>query len=105
MSSPAETSPTPAQEVQAETPAPKTSGPSASKDGPFAPMVEVQKEDYSEARNQFRTRLTRRGPSPQPFDPLKPPTGVTEIEYPSGELRLKAWLSHSTDDTRKHPAI
>jgi len=68
-------------------------------------MVEVQQEDYSEARNQFRTKLTRRGPSPQPFDPLKTPTGVTEIEYSSGELRLKAWLGREADQTRKHPAI
>jgi dipeptidyl aminopeptidase/acylaminoacyl peptidase len=30
---------------------------------------------------------------------------VTEIEYPSGELRLKAWVSCPADEMSKHPAV
>jgi dipeptidyl aminopeptidase/acylaminoacyl peptidase len=30
---------------------------------------------------------------------------VTEIKYPSGELRLKAWMNRPADVTRKHPAV
>jgi dipeptidyl aminopeptidase/acylaminoacyl peptidase len=30
---------------------------------------------------------------------------VTEVEYPSGELRLKAWVSRPADETREHPAV
>ena len=55
----------------------------------FGPEVEAQNEDYAQARSRFQTKLLRRGPSPQPGSPVKPPAGVTEIEYPSGELRLK----------------
>ncbi len=71
----------------------------------YAPDVEVQNEDYAAARSRFRTKLVRKGPSPQPWSPLKPPAGVTEVEYRSGELRLKAWTNRPADDKRKHPAV
>jgi formylglycine-generating enzyme required for sulfatase activity len=71
----------------------------------FAPGVEVQDEDYAQARSRFRTKLVRKGPSPQGWRPTKPPEGVSEIEYVSGELRLKAWVNHPTDQTRKYPAV
>jgi len=100
-----ETNPAPAVEVMTGTPAPKSSGTSATKDDPFAPLVQLQDEDYSQARTRFRTKLTRRGPSPQPFESVKPPSGATEVEYRSGELRLRAWLSHPKDETQKHAAV
>jgi dienelactone hydrolase len=98
-------SPIEANKVPTEASKPKTSGAAPTKGDPFAPLVEVADEDYAQARERFRTRLTRKGPSPQPFDPVEPPTGVIEIEYPSGDLRLKAWLSRPADERGKHPAV
>jgi dienelactone hydrolase len=81
-------------------------GESARKKSPlFAPEVEIQSEDYAEARKHFQTKLLRKGPSPQEWSPVKLPAGVTEIEYPSGKLRLKAWMNRPADETRKHPAV
>jgi acetyl esterase/lipase len=77
----------------------------APKDDPFAPMAEVQAEDYAQARSRFHTKLTRKGPSPQPVPEVKPVAGVTEVEYPSGALRLKAWMNRPTDETRTRPAV
>lgn len=71
----------------------------------FAPDVEVQKEDYAHARLRFQTRLVRKGPAPQAWAPLTPPTGVSEIVYLSGELRLKAWVNRPSSTTRRYPAI
>src|ERR1700687_5703004 len=82
------------QEVQKGANPPKGQGDSARKKSPsFAPEVEIQTEDYAEARNRFQTKLLRKGPSPQEWSPVKLPAGVTEIEYPSGKLRLKAWMN------------
>jgi dipeptidyl aminopeptidase/acylaminoacyl peptidase len=70
------------------------------------PVVAVQSEDYREARAHFATKLLRKQPAPQPWPhDLKPPEGVTEIEYRSGELSLKAWVTVPADASRKHPAI
>ncbi|MCI0541312.1 MAG: formylglycine-generating enzyme family protein [Verrucomicrobiales bacterium] len=69
----------------------------------FAP--EVANEDYAEVRSRFRTRLLRQGPSPQAGDSVKAPSGVTEIEYRSGELRLRAWMNSPTEVDRRYPAV
>src|ERR1700682_3761884 len=50
----------------------------------YAPELENQSEDYAAARRRFQTKLLRKGPSPQPGSPLRPPEGVTEIDFPSG---------------------
>lgn len=71
----------------------------------FAPEVKVHDEDYGVARSRFHTKLTRKVPSPQPWSPAKPPSGVDEIEYRSGELRLKAWISQPAAPARKQPAV
>src|SRR5262249_40398988 len=71
----------------------------------FAPGVEILDEDYAQARSRFRTKLVRKGPSPQGWTPTKPPEGVSEVEYASGELRLKAWVNRPTDQARKYPAV
>jgi dipeptidyl aminopeptidase/acylaminoacyl peptidase len=71
----------------------------------FTPEAVVPPEDYAQARSRFQTKLVRKGPSPQRALPVKPPTGVTEIEYPSGELRLKAWVNRPKDEKSKYPAI
>jgi dipeptidyl aminopeptidase/acylaminoacyl peptidase len=83
----------------------KGSGETAAREDPFAPMARIQNEDYAKVRSQFRTKLTRKGPSPQPGPAVKPPAGVSEIEYVSGKLRLKAWVNRPADKDRKHPAV
>src|SRR5215204_3831307 len=71
----------------------------------FAPAVEVVGDDYAKARAGFETRLVRRGPSPDAGAPPVPPSGVAEIQYPSGSLRLKAWINRPADASRKLPAV
>jgi len=98
-------SPTAAEDATARGSASKAPEAVPTKDDPFAPLVAVQDEDYAQARSRFRTKLTRKGPSPQGGGPVKPPAGVSEVEYSSGGLRLKAWLGRPADETRKHPAV
>jgi dipeptidyl aminopeptidase/acylaminoacyl peptidase len=52
-----------------------------------------QTEDYATARKNFRTRLVRQGPAPQEWRRELPPPGVNEVDYVSGNLRLKAWVN------------
>jgi dipeptidyl aminopeptidase/acylaminoacyl peptidase len=68
--------------------------------------LELQQEDYAEARKAFRTKLVRRESSPQKWRPLRPPDGVGEIEYASGDLRLRAWVSRPAEPGgHKAPAV
>jgi dienelactone hydrolase len=71
----------------------------------WTPEVNVQQEDYAEARSRFRTKLLRQGPAPQAWAPVNPPAEVTEIDYSSGELRLKAWVNRPADESRQYPAV
>src|SRR5258708_17007323 len=71
----------------------------------FRPLVAIQNEDYIEARRHFQTKLVRTGPAPQKWTQLSPPTGVKEIEYTSGPLKLKAWLNSPATNDKKHPAV
>jgi dipeptidyl aminopeptidase/acylaminoacyl peptidase len=65
--------------------------------------------DLAAERAGFNTRLIRHGPSPEPIesiDPtLRPPPDAAEIEYPSGSLKLKAWISQPPIDGKRHPAV
>lgn len=61
--------------------------------------------DLAAARDGFVTQLRVRGPAPQRFRNTSPPKGVKEVEYPSGELALKGWLSDNADGGRKKPAV
>jgi len=84
----------------------ETAGNTSSQDeGGLAPVVEVRNEDYAVARSQFRTKLLRKVAAPQPSSAVKPPAGVTEVEFPSGDLRLKAWLSKTSGADGKRPAV
>jgi dipeptidyl aminopeptidase/acylaminoacyl peptidase len=72
----------------------------------YTPEVAIQNEDYATARSRFHTKLLKRGPAPQDWEPLKPPAGVTEVRYPSGPLRLKAWVNRpANSDHRRYPAV
>ena len=69
------------------------------------PGLELQSEDYARARSTFRTKLVRKGPAPQQGETLKPPGDAEEIEYGSGDLRLKAYLGRPANDGRPRPAV
>jgi dipeptidyl aminopeptidase/acylaminoacyl peptidase len=70
------------------------------------PIVEIQSEDYAKARDSFKTNLIRKVPSPQPVAaPPKVPAGVTEEEFSSGDLKLKAWLHRPANGDKKRPAV
>ena len=74
--------------------------------GGFDPAVTVRTEDYTGARARFRTRLMKKGPSPQEAPSVAaPPPDVRETFYQSGKLRLKAWVSRPDDTGGKHPAV
>jgi dienelactone hydrolase len=72
--------------------------------GGFDPILQVRDQDYATARKQFHTVLTRHGPSPQTEPPATPPAGVDVVEFPSGDLHLKAWLARPKDGAQK-PAV
>lgn len=84
---------------------PRGTADTATKGAALAPVVEVQHEDYAQARSRFRSNLLRKGPAPQPWSPVKPPAEVVEVEYPSGDLRLRAWVNRPAEVSRKHPAV
>ena len=69
------------------------------------PVVEIQKEDYAEVRKRFRTKLLEHGPAPQEEPMHRPPAGVTEVEFSSGKLRLKAWVNPPPKDMARQPAV
>jgi dipeptidyl aminopeptidase/acylaminoacyl peptidase len=72
----------------------------------FEPEIAVQADDYAEVRKAFRTKLSRREPSPQKEAMIDPPAGVRAVEFPSGDLRLKAWINvPDAKDTAKRPAV
>src|SRR5467141_980310 len=71
----------------------------------YDPEVQVQDQDYAEARRHFRTRLTRQGPSPQrDVFALQPPAYVDVVTYAPG---LKAWLAMAghQEPSQKLPAV
>jgi hypothetical protein len=80
---------------------------SASKSPPsYDPEVAIQVDDHAEIRKRFRTKLTRRGPSPQKERMVHPPEGVSVIEFPSADLRLKAWINiPAVKEAGRRPAI
>ncbi len=71
------------------------------------PDIAIQNEDYAEARTRFHTTLLTKGPAPeQVCTPRKPPFGVSEVEFPSGALRLKAWVNRPTAiNPHRAPAV
>lgn len=67
--------------------------------------IGFQPEDYVKARTNFKTKLTTKGPSPQPSEGLVVPEGAQVIEYASGGLKLKAFLDPVPDNGVKRPAV
>ena len=74
----------------------------------YRPTVEVQNEDLSTARSNFKSRILRKGPPPTEWEDLKTPQDATEVVYSSGDLRLKAWVSKLDEkgkDRAEHEAV
>ena len=69
------------------------------------PELELQTEDYAEARNQFKTTLLKKGASPQASRPVKMPADAKEITFPSGKLELKAWINEPSEAKDKKAAV
>jgi dienelactone hydrolase/DNA-directed RNA polymerase subunit RPC12/RpoP len=64
-----------------------------------------QKEDYAQARKNFQTKLVRQAAAPQVWHRQVPPAGVTEINYTSGNLGLKAWVNPPPAADARRPAV
>lgn len=71
---------------------------------PEQPSLDMD-ADLATARSSFQTRLLNQGPAPQSFEAARPPAGVREVVYASGDLELKAWLSEDPGDGRRRPAV
>jgi dienelactone hydrolase len=70
-----------------------------------SPGLEPQQQDYAQARSAWKTKLVRQGPSPQQGEPLQTPPNTVAIDYHSGELTLKAFVTPDPGDGAKHPAV
>jgi dienelactone hydrolase len=72
----------------------------------FEPEVAVQTRDYALDRKDFRTKLVHEGPSPQKGPMPEAPAGVRVVDFPSGNLRLKAWINQpDAQEKGKRPAV
>jgi dienelactone hydrolase len=61
---------------------------------------------YLEVRREHATVLTETRRAPEPVGSIKPPAGVEEIPYTSGEFHLNAWLALPPEAAREPvPAI
>ncbi|HYD87980.1 MAG TPA: alpha/beta fold hydrolase [Vitreimonas sp.] len=67
--------------------------------------LRIKTTDYAVDRQAFQTRLLRRTPSPQPYGVDRVPSGVREIHYPSGDLRLKAWFARPASAPEQAPLV
>jgi dipeptidyl aminopeptidase/acylaminoacyl peptidase len=61
--------------------------------------------DYAQARSTFKTRLVRRGPSPQQGEPLRTPPRAVEVRYRSGGLTLVAYVDPPPAGGARRPAV
>jgi dipeptidyl aminopeptidase/acylaminoacyl peptidase len=62
-------------------------------------------QEFASARKSFVTKLKVRGPAPQMYHSVHLPAGVQQVEYTSGDLKLKGWLSADPSDGKQHPAV
>jgi RNA polymerase sigma factor (sigma-70 family) len=69
------------------------------------PIVPIQTEDYATVRKHFRTTLVKHGPATAPSPIPSTPADAQLVEYASGALHLKAWLSIPATGSAKHPAV
>ena len=64
-----------------------------------------QEEDLASVRSAFSTKLRVKGPAPQRYANDQPPANVKVVEYQSGDLKLKGWLSTDAGNGMKRPAV
>jgi dipeptidyl aminopeptidase/acylaminoacyl peptidase len=69
------------------------------------PELPSKETPLSKARRSFASKLTGSGAAPQEYENEKPPSGVTVVEFKSGDLTLNAWRSALPTDGEKHPAL
>lgn len=71
------------------------------------PDISIQTEDYAKARSRFHTKLLSRGPAPfQECTSTNPPDDLSGVQFQSGPLRLKGWVSRPLGDERdRRPAV
>ncbi len=67
--------------------------------------LELIEKDYALARTDFHTKLVRQGPAPQRYGKVHAPQDAQEVDYTSGGLRLKAWVSRPAPGDRKRPGV
>jgi dipeptidyl aminopeptidase/acylaminoacyl peptidase len=70
---------------------------------PVSAGLDLQDEDYAQARSRFASRLLRKGPAPGPSQEITSPPDATIMQYRSGQLHLKSWLT--TPKEGKWPAV
>lgn len=62
--------------------------------------------NLAQERQGYSTKLTRKGPSPQEAGPISsPPRGAKLVSFPSGRLKLSAWVSDLPAGAKKRPAV
>jgi dipeptidyl aminopeptidase/acylaminoacyl peptidase len=87
---------------------PREEGQKTAPAGPAQPIHEAKEEmgdDLAAARKGFVSKLRIRRPAPQPYQNEVPPAGVKEVEYTSGDLKLKGWISTNAKEEKKRPAV
>lgn len=65
-------------------------------------------KDYMKAREHFRTHLLRKGPAPDKYESLDPPSGAERIFYRSGRngsVNLAAWVCKYKREKKLKPAV
>jgi dipeptidyl aminopeptidase/acylaminoacyl peptidase len=67
--------------------------------------LRINTRDYATDRAAFQTRLLVRRPSPQRSGMPSAPRGVREIDYPSGDLRLRAWAGIPSGAPARSPVV
>ncbi|MBX4891992.1 alpha/beta hydrolase family protein [Rhizobium bangladeshense] len=68
----------------------------------------LAKHDYAEVRRHFRTKLLKKGPAPDKYEPLTAPADAEKIFYRSGyggELELAAWVSRYKRERTARAAV
>jgi dipeptidyl aminopeptidase/acylaminoacyl peptidase len=67
--------------------------------------LRLRTTDYAVDRAAFRTRLVVTASAPQRCDMPGPPQGVQEIEFPSDNLRLTAWIGRPAERRERMPVV
>lgn len=76
---------------------------------PMPPKPTAPTENLASARKGFVTTLRVRGPAPQDYQKSEPPPGAKQVEYSSGDLKLKGFISADAGADagtgKKRPAV